>query len=63
MVVALLLLFALTWPRAIAIGLGEESGDEVSDEIYIANQNHKVNMSSRAIPDAKRLPVESGSPA
>lgn len=25
-------LAALTWPRAIAIGLGDESGDDVSDE-------------------------------
>lgn len=33
-VVVLLPLVTLTWPNAIAIGLGDESGDDVSDDIY-----------------------------
>lgn len=30
-------LVTLTCPNAIAIGLGDESGDDVSDEIYTNN--------------------------
>lgn len=33
-VVVLLPLVTLTWPNAIAIGLGDESGDDVSDDIF-----------------------------
>lgn len=33
-VVVLLPLVTLTWPNAIAIGLGDESGDDVNDDIY-----------------------------
>lgn len=43
-------LAGLTWPRAIAIGLGEESGDDVSDEtcrattIIFINRSAKTNL-------------------
>lgn len=33
-VVVLLPLVTLTWPNAMAIGLGDESGDDVSDDIF-----------------------------
>lgn len=36
-------LVALTCPNAIAIGLGEESGDDVNEEIYTAmNRVRKI---------------------
>lgn len=36
-------LVALTCPNAIAIGLGDESGDDVNEEIYTAMEKSTKN--------------------
>lgn len=40
-------LLTLTWPNAIAIGLGDESGDDVSDDIF-ATKSRRNNTITRA---------------
>lgn len=40
-------LVALTCPNAIAIGLGDESGDDVNDEIYAAEYERRFKKQKK----------------